>query len=79
MENIPTPVSFEIVQKALRLHYEPSLFIQRVSGKRMDLESCYINLAIVKAPGHRRLRNGDGDVSKTVLVHDRAGIGKTTL
>ncbi|KAF9159690.1 hypothetical protein BGX20_002833, partial [Mortierella sp. AD010] len=110
MENIPTPSSRDVVQEALRSYYEPSLFIQRVSGKRMDLESCYINLAIVEAPGQRekdkqdlktqevafqrmpsyertegtnmnssiplnelfdkrKLRNGNDDVPKTILIH----------
>ncbi|KAG0008246.1 hypothetical protein BGZ80_003657, partial [Entomortierella chlamydospora] len=120
MENIPTQASLDTVQEALRSYYEPSLFIQRVSGKRMDLVSCYINLAIVEARGQREkdkqglraqevafqrmssyeriegtnldssipldelfnkreLRNGNNDVPKTVLIHGRAGIGKTTL
>ncbi|KAF9151678.1 hypothetical protein BGX20_005355, partial [Mortierella sp. AD010] len=120
MENISTPSSLCTVQEALQSYYEPSLFIQRVSGKRVDLESCYINLAIVEAPGQREkdkqdlktqgvafqrmpsyewkegtnldssipldelfnkreLRNGNNDVPKTILIHGRAGIGKTTL
>ncbi|KAG0001413.1 hypothetical protein BGZ79_004710 [Entomortierella chlamydospora] len=120
VENISTPSSLDIVQEALRSYYEPSLFIQRVSGKRVDLVSCYINLAIVEAPSQRekdkqdlktqevafqrmpsyewtegtnldssipleelynkrKLRNGNNDVPKTILIHGRAGMGKTTL
>ncbi|KAF9081303.1 hypothetical protein BGX27_004989, partial [Mortierella sp. AM989] len=112
--------SLDDVNEALQSYYKPLLSIQRISGERLHLESCYINLAVVKAPGQREkdkqdlqtqsatfqripshertegtnmtssipleelfsqqeLRNGKKDVPKTILIHGRAGIGKTTL
>ncbi|KAF9111580.1 hypothetical protein BGX27_004723, partial [Mortierella sp. AM989] len=120
MESMGIPPSLDDVHMALKSYYEPSLFIRRVSGDEMDLESCYINLAVIEAPGQRekdkqdlkaqsakfrcmpshertegtnlelsipleelfskrKLRNGNNDVPKTILIHGRAGIGKTTL
>ncbi|KAI8595941.1 NACHT domain-containing protein, partial [Dissophora ornata] len=101
-------------------YYERSLFILRVSGEKMDLDTCFVNLAIVEAPAQRekekqdlkrqaavfnritsfetvervnmqssfpleqlfskrKLRDGNENVPKTILVQGRAGIGKTTL
>ncbi|KAF9953188.1 hypothetical protein BGZ72_005613, partial [Mortierella alpina] len=43
----------EDIQSALKTYYAPSLIILRVSGDSLDLETCYINLAIVEAPAQR--------------------------
>ncbi|KAF9159258.1 hypothetical protein BGX20_003024, partial [Mortierella sp. AD010] len=108
------------VHSALQAYYEPLLAIQRVSEDIINLDSCYINLAIVEAldqkqkekeellaqamafqrmPSYeeiiatnmrepirledlfnkRELRDGKEDAPKTILIHGRAGIGKTTL
>ncbi|KAF9169411.1 hypothetical protein BGX20_010356 [Mortierella sp. AD010] len=42
------------VGAALKKYYEPYLNIQRVSGKKLSLDSCYVNLVIVAAPEQRR-------------------------
>ncbi|KAF9345483.1 hypothetical protein BGX26_003073, partial [Mortierella sp. AD094] len=49
-----TPPSLAQIHAALQVYYKPFLAIQRVSGDTLDLESCYINLAIVEAPGQRQ-------------------------
>ncbi|KAF9344739.1 hypothetical protein BGX26_003971, partial [Mortierella sp. AD094] len=120
MGNMSAPAKIEAVHDALLSFYNPLLRIKRVSGKELELESCYINLAVVEAPGQRekdkqdletqkvifqrmpshertegtnltksipleeifnkqRLRDGKEDAPKTILIHGRAGIGKTTL
>ncbi|KAG0198329.1 hypothetical protein BGX28_008242, partial [Mortierella sp. GBA30] len=112
--------SLEDIQSALKTYYAPYLSILRVSGDELDLETCYVNLAIVEAPSQRekekqdlkeqaavfhripsfeevektniqspiplehlfnkrKLRDGNENVPKTILVQGRAGIGKTTL
>ncbi|KAF8916752.1 hypothetical protein BGZ58_005214, partial [Dissophora ornata] len=112
--------SLDDIQFALEAYYERSLFILRVSGEKMDLDTCFVNLAIVEAPAQRekekqdlkrqaavfnritsfetvervnmqssfpleqlfskrKLRDGNENVPKTILVQGRAGIGKTTL
>ncbi len=47
----PIPLSELLfqVKTALAQHYESALKIKRISGKELDLEDCYINLAIVKS------------------------------
>ncbi|KAF9198649.1 hypothetical protein BGZ49_000467, partial [Haplosporangium sp. Z 27] len=108
------------VHAALESYYKSSLVIQRVSGDTLDLKMCYINLAIVEAPGQRKkdksdlktqantfrripsreesietnmqlsiplenifdkreLRDGNENEPKRILIHGRAGIGKSTL
>ncbi|KAF9427049.1 hypothetical protein BGZ76_002493, partial [Entomortierella beljakovae] len=111
---------FAQVRNALAKQYKKDLVIQRVSGKTIRLEKCYIGLTIVNARNQRhidkeqltaqensfvrvesyeklvrantvstmsiedlfnkqRLRNGNEDIPKRILIHGRAGIGKTTL
>ncbi|KAF9948251.1 hypothetical protein BGZ72_009803 [Mortierella alpina] len=41
------------VQSALKTYYEPDLAILRVSGDVLDLETCFVNLAIVEAAAQR--------------------------
>ncbi|KAF9947959.1 hypothetical protein BGZ72_010108, partial [Mortierella alpina] len=45
--------SLEDVQSALKTYYERDLVILRVSGETLDLETCFVNLAIVEAPAQR--------------------------
>ncbi|KAF9272497.1 hypothetical protein BGZ68_002355, partial [Mortierella alpina] len=47
------PPSLEDVQSALKTYYERDLVILRVSGETLDLETCFVNLAIVEAPAQR--------------------------
>ncbi|KAF9409736.1 hypothetical protein BGZ76_005631, partial [Entomortierella beljakovae] len=49
-----TTCSIVEVNNALMDHYSSQLTIQRVSGKPLYLESCYINLAIVEASCQRK-------------------------
>ncbi|KAG0291625.1 hypothetical protein BGZ96_005012 [Linnemannia gamsii] len=41
------------IQAALKTHYAPDLLIRRISGDELDLETCFINLAIVESPAQR--------------------------
>ncbi|KAF9272713.1 hypothetical protein BGZ68_002151, partial [Mortierella alpina] len=41
------------VQSALNTYYERDLVILRVSGDKLDLGTCFVNLAIVEAPAQR--------------------------
>ncbi|KAF9079015.1 hypothetical protein BGX27_007268, partial [Mortierella sp. AM989] len=50
IENMALPSSPGDVHEALQSYYKPLLFIRRVSGETLPLESCYINLAVVEAP-----------------------------
>ncbi|KAF9274982.1 hypothetical protein BGZ68_000205 [Mortierella alpina] len=45
--------SLEDVQSALKTYYERHLDILRVSGDKLPLETCFVNLAIVEAPAQR--------------------------
>ncbi|KAF9081485.1 hypothetical protein BGX27_004881, partial [Mortierella sp. AM989] len=54
IENMAIPSSLDDVHEALQSYYKPLLFIRRVSGETLPLESCYINLAVVEAPGQRQ-------------------------
>ncbi|KAF9432133.1 hypothetical protein BGZ76_011212, partial [Entomortierella beljakovae] len=42
------------VHEALMDHYSNQLIIQRVTGNKLDLESCYVNLVIVEASSQRK-------------------------
>ncbi|KAF8915296.1 hypothetical protein BGZ58_005506, partial [Dissophora ornata] len=118
--SLPPQPSLEDIQSALKTYYASCLFILRVSGDELDLETCFVDLAIVEAPAQRqkekqylkeqaavfhripsseaaeranmqspipleqlfnqrKLRDGNENVPKTILVQGRAGIGKTTL
>ncbi|KAF9939628.1 hypothetical protein BGZ70_006433, partial [Mortierella alpina] len=45
--------SLDDVQSALKTYYERDLVILRVSAETLDLETCFVNLAIVEAPAQR--------------------------
>ncbi|KAF9945564.1 hypothetical protein BGZ70_003739, partial [Mortierella alpina] len=50
----PSHSSLEKIQSALKTHYSPNLKILRISGDdTWDLETCFVNLAIVEAPAQR--------------------------
>ncbi|KAF9353472.1 hypothetical protein BGX26_008759 [Mortierella sp. AD094] len=51
IDNQPKPPN---LGDTLQTYYDKYLVIKRLSGKPMDLQDCYINLAIVKAPGQRK-------------------------
>ncbi|KAF9945392.1 hypothetical protein BGZ70_003825 [Mortierella alpina] len=48
--------SVQDVQSALKAYYHRDLAILRVSGETLDLETCFVNLAIVEAPAQRERR-----------------------
>ncbi|GJJ77548.1 hypothetical protein EMPS_09907 [Entomortierella parvispora] len=47
------------IHKALKAYHAPELVIRRVSGDTLDLETCFVNLAIVEAPAHRQKEKED--------------------
>ncbi|KAF9944415.1 hypothetical protein BGZ72_002407, partial [Mortierella alpina] len=51
--------SLEDVHSALKTYYEQDLVILRVSGDVLDLETCFVNLAIVEAPAQREKEKQD--------------------
>ncbi|CAO3568739.1 unnamed protein product [Mortierella alpina] len=56
MKNLPDYLpqpQLEEIQQALKAHYESELNILRLSGERLSLETCFVNLAIVEAPAQR--------------------------
>ncbi|GJJ67744.1 hypothetical protein EMPS_00090 [Entomortierella parvispora] len=55
----PQCPGFSNIQSALKNYHEPTLHILRVSGEKLDLESCFVNLAIVEAPEHRQKEKED--------------------
>ncbi|KAF9355064.1 hypothetical protein BGX26_007027 [Mortierella sp. AD094] len=59
VERLPEQARIDEVHAALKAYYDPLLTIQRVSGDTLDLKACYINLAIVEAPGLRQRNKGE--------------------
>ncbi|KAI8602511.1 armadillo-type protein, partial [Dissophora ornata] len=57
--SLPTQSSLEDIQSALKTYYTPYLVILRVSGDELDLETCFVNLAIVEAPAQREKEKQD--------------------
>ncbi|KAF9947371.1 hypothetical protein BGZ70_002706, partial [Mortierella alpina] len=51
--------SLEDVRSALKTYYERDLVILRVSGETLNLETCFVNLAIVGAPAQREIDKHD--------------------
>ncbi|KAG0196811.1 hypothetical protein BGX33_001249, partial [Mortierella sp. NVP41] len=49
----PSYSSLEKIQSALKTHYSPNLKILRISGDELDIDTCFVNLAIVEAPAQR--------------------------
>ncbi|KAI8602677.1 hypothetical protein EDD21DRAFT_352528 [Dissophora ornata] len=56
---LPSQSNLEDIQAALKTYYAPNLFILRVSGDKLDLETCFVNLAIVEAPAQREKEKQD--------------------
>ncbi|KAG0271314.1 hypothetical protein BGZ97_011286, partial [Linnemannia gamsii] len=50
---LPSQSSLKDIQSALETHYKRDLFIRRISGDKLDLETCFVNLAIVESPEQR--------------------------
>ncbi|KAF9903851.1 hypothetical protein EC991_003262, partial [Linnemannia zychae] len=66
--NVAQP-SLEDVHSALKTYYEQDLVILRVSGDVLDLGTCFVNLAIVKAPAQRE--KDKEDLKKQAAVFHR--------
>jgi hypothetical protein len=49
----PSQSSLKDIQSALKTHYKRDLSIRRISGDKLDLETCFVNLAIVESPEQR--------------------------
>ncbi|KAI8603074.1 armadillo-type protein [Dissophora ornata] len=79
--SLPPQSSLEDIQFALKTYYAPYLFILRVSGDELDLETCFVNLAIVEAQAQRKKEKQYLKEQAAVFhrIPRRAGIGKTTL
>ncbi|KAF8959665.1 hypothetical protein BGZ46_001714, partial [Entomortierella lignicola] len=54
VDNTTSLCSLDEVRRALTVYYKDSLKILRVSGDELDLDSCYVNLAIVEASIQRK-------------------------
>ncbi|KAF8912576.1 hypothetical protein BGZ58_005756, partial [Dissophora ornata] len=52
-QQLPPQSSPKDIWSALKAYYKPYLVILRVSGAKLDLETCFVNLAIVEAPAQR--------------------------
>ncbi|KAG0047372.1 hypothetical protein BGZ83_007557 [Gryganskiella cystojenkinii] len=62
LENLPDhdpQPRLEDIQLALTMYYAKDLFILRVSGDPLDLQTCFVNLAIVEAPAQREKEKQD--------------------
>ncbi|GJJ72527.1 hypothetical protein EMPS_04885 [Entomortierella parvispora] len=59
LPNPPAQPSLENIRSALKAYHAPDLFILRVSGDELELETCFVNLAIVEAPEHREKEKKD--------------------
>ncbi|KAI8602510.1 hypothetical protein EDD21DRAFT_352680 [Dissophora ornata] len=57
--SLPPQSSLQDIQSALKTYYAPYLVILRVSGGELDLETCFVNLAIVEAPAQRKKEKQD--------------------
>ncbi|GJJ78431.1 hypothetical protein EMPS_10790 [Entomortierella parvispora] len=56
LASLPAPFpkpSLDDIHSALNAYHAPDLVIRRVSGDELDLETCFINLAIVEASAQR--------------------------
>ncbi|KAG0271497.1 hypothetical protein BGZ97_011236, partial [Linnemannia gamsii] len=49
----PSQSSLKYIQSALETHYKRDIFIRRISGDKLDLATCFVNLAIVESPEQR--------------------------
>ncbi|GJJ71728.1 hypothetical protein EMPS_04085 [Entomortierella parvispora] len=62
VDNLPHLIaqpSVDDIRSALKMYHTPDLIILRVSGDELDLNTCFINLAIVDAPEHRKKEKQD--------------------
>ncbi|CAO3563716.1 unnamed protein product [Mortierella alpina] len=57
------------VRSALKTYYERDLAILRVSGDKLPLETCFVNLAVVEAPAQRE--KDKQDLKKQAAVFHR--------
>ncbi|KAF9912437.1 hypothetical protein EC991_010524 [Linnemannia zychae] len=49
----PSQYSLKDIQSALKTHHSPGLKILRISGDKLDIDTCFVNLAIVEATAQR--------------------------
>ncbi|GJJ71736.1 hypothetical protein EMPS_04093 [Entomortierella parvispora] len=59
MTEAPTRPRVDDIDSVLRAYHAPDLVILRVSRNELDLETCFVNLAIVVAPEHRKKEKED--------------------
>ncbi|KAF9904174.1 hypothetical protein EC991_002968 [Linnemannia zychae] len=68
--NLPDPPArphLNGIYSAITAYHAPDLFIQRVSGEELDLEVCFVNLAIVEARTQREQEKKDLKEQATVF------------
>ncbi|GJJ67714.1 bilin biosynthesis protein [Entomortierella parvispora] len=78
LENLPDAyrvTTLSDIQSALKNYHEPILHILRVSGEKLDLESCFVNLAIVEAPQHRQKEKEDLKIQAAMFHRMPSGEG----
>ncbi|KAF9347041.1 hypothetical protein BGX26_001446, partial [Mortierella sp. AD094] len=66
-ESQPSQIHLDEVNTRLKIYYKQLLDIHRVSGVELDLESCYVNLAIVAAPSQRQKDKKELEALKETL------------
>ncbi|KAG9319204.1 hypothetical protein KVV02_004970 [Mortierella alpina] len=50
----PSQSTLKDIKSALKTYHSPNLDILRISGDELDIDTCFVNLAIVKAPAQRK-------------------------
>ncbi|GJJ67812.1 bilin biosynthesis protein [Entomortierella parvispora] len=78
LENLPDArrvATLSDIQSALKNYHEPTLHILRVSGEKLDLGSCFVNLAIVEAPQHRQKEKEDLKIQAAMFHRMPSGEG----
>ncbi|GJJ67712.1 bilin biosynthesis protein [Entomortierella parvispora] len=78
LENLPDVrrvATLSDIQSGLKTYHEPTLYILRVSGEKLDLGSCFVNLAIVEAPEHRQKEKENLKTQATTFLRMPSGEG----
>ncbi|KAF9176768.1 hypothetical protein BGZ49_005952, partial [Haplosporangium sp. Z 27] len=77
VNNTISSCSLDEVRHALSAYYKDILKVLRVSGDELDLDSCYVNLAIVEASSQRTKEKSDLE-SKARTFRRMPSLGEST-